>query len=178
MNVKTAENEILVSASALRTAMLFMGRKDPREYLNGVCLSPTGKVAASNGHVLFFDSYNFQLESEIIIKPHNNIPTKALQAKINVDSRTIVLYDESQAIVTELMFEYVEGNFPNVEKLIPSEDLELENKPIGFNPNYLKLLPKAFPMGCVMRAAKDEHGILFTSEFEPKRKVVLMPIRS
>lgn len=178
MNIETKDNEILVSANTLRVAMQFMAKSDPRYYLMGVCLQPSGKVAATNGHVLFTDSHDFKLENEIIIKPHNSIPAKALMAKINLVDRTIVLYGKESLVISEIMFEYVEGNFPNIEKVMPSEELELENKPVGFNASYLGLLPKAFPQGCVMRAPKDNHAVLFTSTFEPKRKVVLMPMRT
>lgn len=177
MNVELNESEILVPANTLSVAMSFMAKHDGIFYLNGICVRKDGFVNATNGHVLFSEECDFTLDNELIIRPYNNIPAKAVDAVINTTNRTIVLYGSGSEVISEIMFEYIEGNFPDTNKLIPSLDKEIENKPVGFNADYLKLLPKAFSRGCVMHVTESKGAILFTSQYNPKRKVVLMPMR-
>lgn len=177
MSIELNDGEILIQANVLAVAMLFMAKSDVRYYLNGICLRVDGSVDATNGHILFSEKCGFSLENELIIKPYNNIPAKADDAVIDIEKRTIVLYDRSYNIISEIMFEYVEGTYPDTNKVIPSLDKEIENKPVGFNAEYLKLLPRAFKDGCVMHVTESRGAILFTSHHNPERKIVLMPMR-
>jgi len=177
LGVELKENEIKVPASTLKVAMLFMAKKETRVHLNGINLTKKGQVNATNGHVLFVEECDFVLDEDIIIRPYNNIPSKAVDAVINTVDRTIVLYNIQFDIVSEIMFEHIYATYPLLDSVIPPDNLEIKNEPIGFNAGYLGQLGQAFPRGCIMRMSGNERSVLFTSEDHPDRTVVMMPMK-
>lgn len=175
--IQLKENEIKVPAPTLRVAMLFMAKKDTRVHFNGVNLTMNSEINATNGHVLFKEECEFELDQDIIIRPYNKIPAKCVDAIINTEGRTIALYDKNFDLVSEIMFEYIYATYPLLDSVIPPDDLEIKNEPIGFNAGYLAQLGKAFPRGCVMRMSGNERSVLFNSKDHPERTVVMMPLR-
>jgi DNA polymerase III sliding clamp (beta) subunit (PCNA family) len=172
---------IEVDSRILKAAKLFQSKNDVRCYLRGVYIE-TGRAIASNGHTAIICSSQFiKVEGKgIIIDIFGNIPVKAGMAYIQiVDPKTGLIRFKNNKTV--LAFNILEGEFHNVDKVIPTEPAPADF--ITINPTYIERAIKANKI-----LSYGGHGLKFTfygddkpvmaeiKSLEFKTKIIIMPM--
>ena len=142
-----------VEARLLRAAQKCQaGTDDVRIYLQGVHLGCKGEVEASNGHVAFRTSGEFELEKEKVIRINAAIPAFAEHIEVEfVDEERGFLNcynakDKSKLLAFEIIQDV---KYPDLNKIIPIEPVESVER-IGINAKYFGLPEKVFGTGSAM----------------------------
>ena len=142
-----------VPAQIIRAAQACQGKKDVRYYLNGICFREDGAILGTNGHVLFkgmpipygkYDGIYFVNESgervTRILSIGGNIPAGATD--VTIDTETLIASTDNGKV---FKCEYVEGNYPDCERVIPNLNPDSITGGASFDPKYLATIAKVFP---------------------------------
>ena len=194
----------IVPARMLKAARHCQGKDDIRYYLNGIHVSKT-RIAATNGHILFsgdftesgFDQLDIDDRGLIVDLPR--VPPKsAYFARLTVidSKRGIVEYfsgrfdRESVAVGAATptqsdVFSIIDGDFPNLERVMPDESKRESVGRIGVNDRYLSMVGRVF--GDLLKTFEGvelnfygEHAALAAkakSVEYPNCTLIVMPIR-
>jgi hypothetical protein len=57
---------ITMDAQFVRAAQACQAKKDVRYYLNGICIMPQGKIAGTNGHILYTGQYTEDADNMVV----------------------------------------------------------------------------------------------------------------
>ncbi|MEM1113223.1 MAG: hypothetical protein AAGI11_15030 [Pseudomonadota bacterium] len=187
---------IEIDARFVRAAQAAQAHNDVRYYLNGFCFLPDGRIAATNGHVLYVATYADdkadRVEHPIIVNVLGKVPTSAKLC-------TFIFQDDQSGFcktdnARAYCFEVIDGKFPDIDRVLSPLKRLGEPKALSdgwsANANYLALLPKIFGAGSLVTCChgtehepvvlqgspylrKGDPGDLFFST----SMVVLMPVR-
>lgn len=110
----------------LLAALSFAGDKDIREYLNGIAVRPTGEIVATDNHrMLRYRLPNYTGPAETRIIPRDVLETACKLATKKAPSIEIELGDDAATIRAGgqfLVAKYVDGRYPDVDRVCPVED--------------------------------------------------------
>jgi DNA polymerase-3 subunit beta len=138
---------IFIDAAELKAVRVFAAELDIRSYLNGVLVQATAtttRIVATDGSVVgVFDreqkNENIVFEEIIIptdvidtLKPDNKLPVRVLIAN---GWLALKQYDDR-----ELTFKSIDGRFPDIGRVIPSQ---VSGEPCQFHGSYLARIEKA-----------------------------------
>jgi DNA polymerase-3 subunit beta len=173
---------IQVDSRILKAAKLFQAKNDVRYYLKGIYIE-TGRAIATDGHTAIICSEKgIEVEGKgIIIDICGNIPVKAGMAYIQiVDSKTGIIRFKNNETV--LAFNILEGSYPNIDKVIPTDPKPADS--LNINAAYIAKASKASELlsyrgnGIKLTFYGDHKPVMAeikNSEF--KTKIMIMPIR-
>ncbi|WP_339053230.1 hypothetical protein [Arsenophonus endosymbiont of Crataerina pallida] len=132
---------LTVDKKALLSAMIFQAKCDVRYYLNGICFAPDNKLYSTDGYRVFIGEHKTEaLHENVIISIKGTKFTRFDKAQIDTHSGIVTYFDEDELRVGAAICEVIDGEYPNIEQMIPKE-----NKPvsiIGFNASYLADIQK------------------------------------
>lgn len=133
---------ISVPVDMLKAAILCASTEQTRYYLNGVFLSATGHMVATDGHRIFVARLPVAPAADVII------PLDTIKAALKLHNKRdpqINLTDN--CLLGHIAFQPVDGTFPDWRRIIPSgveieyqvTDFQPERAPhlAHFNPNYI-----------------------------------------
>lgn len=132
---------------ALKAASYIMAKTDVRYYLNGVhVIKKNGAVTveSTNGHMCF-QSKSVNLES---------VKDDELDVIITGDSINTILKLGKDLVIKDgavngvFKFEVVDGNYPQMDRVIPPSTTELFNGPLIFDMNYAATLSRSIKAVC------------------------------
>tara|TARA_R110000850_G_scaffold136353_1_gene257490 strand:- start:181 stop:717 length:537 start_codon:yes stop_codon:yes gene_type:complete len=131
-----------IPSKLLRAAMFCQGNKDVRFYLNGVHIK-NKHVEATNGHVAVRMTMEKSCRKDVIVNIKSKIPAAAVNTILMLKGETIAKhYDMFENLISVSVIELIDGNFPNIDKVIKKE---IEPVPqIGVNPSYVGMWAKIF----------------------------------
>lgn len=129
----TAKNKITVNAKdlteALRKVRHAMAVNDVRYYLNGVCFDLSGdnlNLVATDGHRLAIEQIPAQSDSPInVIVPANSVNYIISLLQKTDEDVTMSCFNNGMLINKEdtaLSFKFVDGKFPDYNRVIPKSD--------------------------------------------------------
>ncbi|MAT91424.1 MAG: hypothetical protein CME59_02360 [Halioglobus sp.] len=148
-------NDIEIDARFVRGAQACQASNDIRYYLNGICIMPDGRIAGTNGHVLYVGKYSEDQDSlpdrNIILKLHGTIPRAAKSVRFTFTARAgdvwrgVAVTDNNKAFC----FETIDGKYPDIDRVIPEapEPDGIICDGFGIQARYLSLVPKTLGVG-------------------------------
>ncbi len=185
---------IRLPARLLKAAMNYQAKGDVRYYLNGILVSSSGFISATNGHQLFHAQCEEakELEEDMIFAILGKIPAKAVTANIvfsGEDEGYIWFQDgierplKKQDVKQCLFFSVIYGKFPDVDRVLPKGEL-VPTDQFGINPTYMATIATALrDLGArsefikvKLRGNKSSVEISLVTP-EHKASVVIMPVR-
>lgn len=119
-----------LKSAYLKAALICQAKKDIRFYLNGIFFMPDGRLAASDGYILFKGFHESKLKSGVIVAVKGNVPAKFSRAIITLPDPvdgdvTIHIGNKEGAIryvggIGETVgmgwCELVDGRFPDIDR--------------------------------------------------------------
>lgn len=128
--------KLKISKLLLEGTLMFQARNDVRYYLNGICFMPDGRVSATDGHRAFIaNKHDNKITNNVIVSVSKS-PTKRYEyAIIDTKTKIATYHDESGEIVGAGICSEIDGNYPDIDRVIPKQTLPTEE--IGFNAGYL-----------------------------------------
>lgn len=148
---------VILPAKVLAAAQLCQAKNDVRYYLNGIYID-SKRIAATNGHYLFFNDYSDfisgvhpvtvkaeKITEPMIISIDSTVPKAAHTAHLSIiEDMGIIEYRKAGgALLKKAFFDVIDGKYPDIDKVIPyGEPVPLEK--ITLNQNYLALSGKVF----------------------------------
>lgn len=169
---------ITVDAKFIRAAQAAQAVNDVRFYLCGICLQPGGKIAGTNGHVLYVGTYTEEesemVDQETIIKIEGKIPVAAKDCTFifQEDGAGFCRTDNSRAFC----FSTIDARYPPLDHVLNQVKPKIEGDTFhdGFciNAEYLALLPKIFgkSVPVVSRNRTDREAVSFRADQSLERK--------
>jgi DNA polymerase-3 subunit beta len=137
--------KIKLSKIILESALLFKAKNDVRHYLNGILFRADGRVMATNGHIAFIgDGHESGLKEDVIIDIGKSPTSKYKYAEICTESGIASYVDIFNNRVGVGMASVIEGNFPDVDRVLNVESAQCDT--IGFNAEYINLIGKSAKM--------------------------------
>ncbi|WP_339053873.1 hypothetical protein [Arsenophonus endosymbiont of Crataerina pallida] len=137
--------KLTIKKNTLLALLRCQARSDVRYYLNGICFRVDGKVVSTDGYVLAYGQHENQIENEVIIAI-DKLSTKQFEyAVINREENICQLYDENEVLVGVTMAKLIDGNYPDIDRLINRVTTNLHQNgvcQIGFNAGFLAKLEK------------------------------------
>lgn len=188
-----------VPSPLVKAALLFQGKADIRQYINGVHLAPEF-VAATCGHTMFIADYESDVRPSepLIVSIKGKLPTKGslLEFMYDEDSkigfiRTVGDYFGELQPIQDVMghdvlvqFSLIEGRAVEFDRVLPKGDL-VPVAQIGINFNYADRVAKAAKIlgskhsSCAMnfRGASSSIEIELRNPFFKDARVIIMPMR-
>lgn len=182
---------ITVKASLVRAAMAVQARGDIRHYLNGFVLSPSGKIAGTNGHTLFHGTYlepgGEAVDRDVIIHVFGSIPVTAKTVTFNIPEigetkRGYCFTDNDKAFV----FDLIDANFPNFMRAVPKRDRRTFSNGICINASYVAQIEKVFGKSALIEIhmGAQSESIVVTHKYTKGKtdvmngELVIMPCRT
>lgn len=180
---------ITMNAEFVRAAQACQAKNDVRYYLNNICIMPQGKIAGTNGHILYTGQYtedaDNMVDANVIIRIFGNIPASSETVVFTFsDENTGTCETDNKKL---FLFEVIDGVYPDITKVIkPDSDYDKGDFSNGFgvNSEYLALMQKIFGRGAMVDI---HHGtemeimmikMLRTGcDFSESSRVFLMPCR-
>lgn len=174
---------LTISKRALLGAMIFQAKKDPRYYLNGICFHKNGKVYSTNGHCAFIGEHETKdLNETLIVNITTQRITKFDVAKIDTKLGVVFYENDDGVRVGVGLCELVEGNFPDIERVIPTGGAPVSE--IGFNAGYLAAIEKTAKLynpkwpGIVIKTNGNiNSSVIDINCAYGNARVVIMPMR-
>jgi hypothetical protein len=132
--------KITFKTSALLAALTCSAKKDLRTYLQGVNIqikrADVGMIYGTDGHILFAGQLPYETETPIealnIIIPLETIK------KVNKRAHVVALECiNGEYFLDGIRFLPLDGTFPDVARVIPDIESNIEQKPDDFNPELL-----------------------------------------
>lgn len=158
MNEQTKEvvkNSFSIPAKLIRAAMIFQARQDVRYYLHGIHINADGHIEATNGHVALRAECEEakDLEESLIVSINGKIPARAHMAKFTFmdDERDVglVIFEDGlgrplrkSSVVDGRSFQRVDGKFPDINRIVPTEPLKAVEK-FCVNASYMAKVAEA-----------------------------------
>lgn len=128
--------KLKISKLLLEGALMFQAKQDIRYYLNGICFMPDGRVAATDGHRAMIASKHDNKLTDNVIVSVSKSPTKRYSyALLDTETNIVTYYDEHEAMVGAGICSEIDGNYPDIDRVIPKQNAPAEQ--IGFNAKYL-----------------------------------------
>ncbi|QAY18001.1 DNA polymerase III beta subunit [Pseudoalteromonas phage C7] len=146
VNFNYGDREMKIDSCKLRAAQKFAAVNDPRYYLCGIRIN--GKhIEATNGHVAVRMDSDVSTKRDLIVSFKGKIPAKAVETVLTFKKgkETAYHYDGMMNLISAQLFDIVDGKFPELDKVIPTEMTKGEFPNI--NSIYLKLIHDAFAGG-------------------------------
>jgi len=116
---------ITIDAWKVRAAMVFQAVGDGRYYLNGVCIQSSGRIVATNGHCAIAIPIDQPPTLDTIISISGKVPQGAQTVELDFqgDGGGFLKCRNSRlSIVKVLAFEIVDGKFPDLDRVIPTDE--------------------------------------------------------
>lgn len=186
------QTSITIDAQFVRAAQACQASKDVRYYLQGIYLAQDGRIAGTNGHVLFCGEHGAQWqhgapEKDLIIAIDGNIPASAETVTFYLpgdgETEGLCKTDNKKAFT----FSLIDGKYPDIARVIPEKQRAQFSNGIVLNPEYLALLPKVFGKrkdGVALHHGGTYEPALFTlnanatgDAFTDTALFVIMPIK-
>lgn len=177
-----------IRAPLVKAAILFQAKQDIRYYLNGIRIEPK-RIVATNGHCLWLHNFETELDisESLTVQLKQPIPAKAFNIRFEASENNGVAYSEDidGKVIAAAYFELIDGQYPDVDKVIaPKQDIK-ETPEIGFNTEYLALLSKAtklvgnprFPSTVATLRGPDAVSVFKIPGPEFQSELYLMPVR-
>lgn len=133
-----------VNTNKLRAAIKFQASGDIRYYLNGFRIN-SKHIEATNGHVAIRMINCNGFKGDHIIKLIGAIPAKAVKTEFLIKECVAKHYDSADKLVGAQAFELIDGKYPDLDRVIPKENVTGEFPAIQIK--YLSLFEKAFKKG-------------------------------
>lgn len=128
---------IEVKAAYLKAALICQAKKDIRFYLNGIFFMPDGRLAATDGHILFNGFHESELKAGVIVAVMGNVPARFSRAIITlpdpVDGDITIHIGPKKGTIRYVgdigetvgmgWCELVDGRFPDVDKVMANTEL-------------------------------------------------------
>lgn len=178
---------ITMDAQFVRAAQTCQAKKDVRYYLNGICIMPKGKIAGTNGHILYTGQYTDDpenmVDTNIIISIFGNIPASSETAVFTFsDEKTGTCETDNKK---PFLFEVIDGVYPDITKVIKPDsayDSGDFSNGFGVSSEYLAFMQKIFGRGAMVgihHGTEMETMMIKTlqsgGEFSESSRVYLMP---
>jgi len=137
--------KFIITRKHIRAALHFAAKKDPRYYLNGICVTQNQRgtvVEATNGHVLGIirtDSTP-QAENRVIISREDCEKLKGTKKQgdeelhFTIEDTRVACEIPSQGLI--MHFAVVDAKFPDTDRVVPQFDGG-EQVAATYNPEYL-----------------------------------------
>ena len=136
--------------SILRKQLKGLGRiaatKDIRYYLQGIHVVQNNRgtyLEATNGHMLgrlLIDNHPFENQSKVII-PLDAVKTLAATGKKGNESLCFTVDGVKVSVInpdsTSMVFQAVEGKFPDCDRVVPTLTSDSGLEPSTYNPEYI-----------------------------------------
>lgn len=141
-----------IKSKLLRAAQHCQAKGDIRYYLNGIHIYKD-IVESTNGHVAVQMTMDKKIRGDLIINIKGVVPAKAQWTKFIFDKDETIAkhYDSFEALISVSCVDVIDGNFPDINRVIPKEFGPIEF--IGLNTEYVGLFGKMFGKN-YMSAAK------------------------
>lgn len=128
--------KLKISKLLLEGALMFQAKQDVRYYLNGICFMPDGRVAATDGHrAMIASKHENKLKDNVIVSVSKSPTKRYAYALLDTETNIATYHDEHDAMVGAGIFSEVDGNYPDIDRVIPKQTAPAEQ--IGFNAKYL-----------------------------------------
>ena len=144
--------DIVVKSDLLRAAQQCQAKQDVRFYLNGTCLTSSGLVLGTNGHLLFSANGGFKMSADHILWIDGIVP--------NGMDATFEPLNETEGIVRlncphnkkdpkVMYYKTIDGKFPDARKILPKNPVEATTS-ISLQAKYVAMVSKVFGgLACV-----------------------------
>lgn len=132
-----------IDTNKLRAADVFRARGDVRFYLNGIRINKD-YIEATDGHRAVRMVSGLKTRLDVIIRFNGKIPKSAIKTKLSFKKNENVAYhyDGFNALISVQIFELIDGKFPDLNKVIPS-DFKVDEMP-SLQAKYVGDIDKAF----------------------------------
>jgi hypothetical protein len=133
---------------------------------------------ACNGHILLTARESITgdtLENPLFIKMQKAVKTKFKDVTLKiVDDKTALIYAENK-----LVFDILDNNFPDYERVIPAHDTPLCEHFAIFDPDYMKIINNFNGANnrIPLMENKGTPALYITERDNLKKRAVIMPIR-
>ena len=180
---------ITMNAGYVRAAQACQAKKDVRYYLSGICIMPKGRIAGTNGHILYTGQYTDDpenmVDTNIIISIFGNIPASSETVVFTFsDEKTGTWETDNKKL---FLFEVIDGVYPDITKVIRPDsayDSGDFSNGFGVSSEYLAFMQKIFGRGAMVGI---HHGtemevlmikkLRLGCDFSESSRVYLMPCR-
>ena len=133
---------VTINAKAFRSAQMAQAKNDVRDYLEGVCVQTTGRIIGTNNHILYACTPSERsplgndtaFDEDKIIRVGGKIPVAA--EWLTFDTDKMICTTEKYK---PFSFQFVEGNYPDVDRVIPTLPRSEVAHEIGLSAKYLAL---------------------------------------
>lgn len=128
--------KLKISKLLLEGALMFQAKQDARYYLNGICFMLDGRVAATDGHrAMIASKHENKLKDNVIVSVSKSPTKRYAYALLDTKTGIVTYHDEHEIMVGAGICSEVDGNFPDIDRVIPKQTAPAEQ--IGFNAKYL-----------------------------------------
>ena len=134
-----------IPSKLLRAAQFCQANGDCRSFINGVHIFGN-TIEATNGHVAVRMTMIKKASKSIIVNIKGKVPKSAYESKLVISNNETIVkhYDKSGALTSVQVVNLIDGDYPDLDRVIPnSKDSEPVSK-IGLNVDYLSLFSKMF----------------------------------
>jgi len=178
--------KITFKTSSLFAALECSAKKDIRYYLQGINIQinkiGVGMVYGTDGHMLFAGQLPY--EGDYVAELNLIIPTDAVKRLDKKLEFTELEYDGQNYLLGGARFVPVDGRYPDVDRVIPDIQYNIEQAPGTFDPALLVRARAALAM-YLGTSAKDVFGFIQRGSDSAvmhagtsKCLVVVMPMRA
>lgn len=169
-----------INKETLLSALIFQPKNDVRYYLNGLCFAPDFNIFSTDGHRLFVGQHSTEkLKKQIIVKIENRPPVRFDHAEIDTKKLLIFYFSENGVKTGVGLISIVDGVFPDVEKLIPTEFKPVDV--ISLNSDYINDINKAAKFfnrhAPCLKIKLTGQSSTTAIDIDKTAKVLLMPMR-
>lgn len=175
-----------VNTSKIRAAIKFQAKVDVRFYLCGFRINEE-YIEATNGHVAVRMDNCEGFVGDYILNLIGSIPAKSVTTEFLINDCVAKHFDINDNLVGAQAFDVIDGEFPNLNKVIPSESYKGEFPAIQIK--YMSLFEKAFKKGglnyCAVKPTSYDNrkAAVFKLCFETDNEefgnpvIIIMPTR-
>ena len=134
---------ISIPVDLLKAAIICCSTEETRYYLNGVYVSLSGHIVATDGHRMFVG----RLPEGTIVEKDIIIPLESVKAALKLVHRSAETTELTENLLGAIRFTPVDGTFPDWRRILPTgegvEYTPAPNRPedapgfVQFNPAYI-----------------------------------------
>lgn len=134
-----------IKSKLLRGAQMCQAKNDIRYYLNGIHIKGN-YVEATNGHVCVRMTMDKEVETERIVNIHGKVPVRAVSSIFEFGEVEAIVkhYDLLCKLISVQIVDVIEGNYPDVERVMPADKNKLAVDEIGLETSYISLFYDMF----------------------------------
>ena len=141
------ENETKIASlpyEVLRVASQFVTKDESKQILMGIHLKVDNKeitIASTDGHRLFYFKFpnnelGFKLNKNIII-PGSILKSPVKNATKVLITDNLITFMNQEIFLSSIHYRQLEGNYPNIEQLIPDSFTNNFEEEFSFNCDYI-----------------------------------------